>query len=192
MMKHISEEQLALHAGGDLLREETEAVEKHLQTCAECRALLGQFQYSAAMLQVGFGKPAADDLQTVRDSVVQRLRKRKEAATHWAWAAGAAAAAIVAAVVLSHGKQPPRTTVTSRQMTTAYLQIQYRPLVELSMPNLAGNLEHVRTRQHPLRPGLRNVTLLAERDGPPILKMTTSDPEVVILWQLKEGHDAHD
>lgn len=185
-MTHIPEEQLALYAGRDLEEEDFRAVGEHLQRCAECRALFEQFQYSAAMLQLGSGEPAADDLRAVREGVIQQLRTRNETARHWVWAAGAAAAAIVVAVLLLHGKQPPRTAMTARATTMAYLQAGYQPLVELSIPNLAVSTEHARTRQHHAAPGLRTVTLLAERDGPPILRMTTSDPNVVILWQLDE------
>ena len=185
-MSHISDEQLALYVGGDLKEEDFRNVEKHLQRCAECRVSYAEFQDSAAALRVGFGEPAAEDLRGVRQVVVQRLRKRKGVARQWALVAATAAAAIVAVVLLFHGKQPPRVTTNSLAITTAYLRIPYQPLVEPSIPNLAVSLEHARITRHHPAPGLRNVTLLAERDGPPILKMTTSDPDVVILWQLDE------
>lgn len=180
-MTHISDEQLALYAGGDLTREETGAVEEHLRDCAECQALLADLRDSRAVLLECLREPAADELRSVRHRVVQRLQK--QAGGRWIWVT--AAAAIIVAGLFLNWKQPRRAR-HSNTVATAYLRVPYRPKVQMSIPNLTANVEPVRARRHHPAPGLRTVALLAERDGPPILKMTTSDPDVVILWQLNE------
>lgn len=185
-MNHISEEQLALYAGGDLARSEADAVAQHLRSCACCETRLAEFRESGAVLESAFGEPSEEDLFEVRERVVNRLHKRKQAVHLWRWSTAAAAAAIVTAVLLFHPKQPQQETPNPAPVTTAYLQVHYEPLAQISMPNLNTQFRPARSRHSHPAPGLRSVTLIAERDGPPILKMTTSDPNVVIFWQLNE------
>ena len=185
-MTHIPEEQLALYVGGDLEGSDFRTAEEHLRECVECRVSLSEFQSSATALQIGLSEPTADDLRAVRQVLVRRLGQRKQAAGRWAWVMATAAAATIATVVLFNWKQSPLPTANSLATSTAFLRVPYQPLFEPSIPNLRVAVEPVRARPHRPAPGLRTVTLLAEGDGPPILRMTTSDPNVVILWQLDE------
>ncbi len=183
-MTHISDEQLALYVGGDLTGEEADIVEKHLHDCVGCRTLFTEFQDMQGSLLASLGEPAENELQGVRHRVIQKLRKQKQATERSIWITAAAAAIIVAGLFV-HQKQPRR-AIHSDTVTAAYLPAPYRPIVQILIPNLAANIEPVHVRPHRRVPGLRTVTLLAENNGPPILKMTTSDPDVVILWQLNE------
>lgn len=185
-MNHISEERLALYAGGDLARSEADAVAQHLRCCAGCQTLLAEFRETGSILDSAFGEPLQKDLFEVRERVVNRLRKRKQAVHLWRWSAVTAAAAVMAAVLLFPSKPSPQKIVNVPAVTTAYLQIHYEPLAQISMPNLNADLRPARSRHSHPAPGLRSVSLIAERDGPPILKMTTSDPNVVIFWHLNE------
>lgn len=189
-MTHLSEEQVALYVGGDLLAEEAETVKAHFENCAECRRISADFRDSRAILETAIQEPSGDDLRDVRLQVMQRIERRKRVTQHWRWLA-AAAAVVIAAVLLAHLRLP-RNTINSRSVTAAELRISYQPLIETSLPNLEFNTRHLQTKPHQSAPGIRKVTLLAERNGPPILKMTTSDPDVVILWQLDERTQRHD
>lgn len=190
-MRHLSEEQLALHAGGDLLPAEVEAITSHLQDCLQCQAVLADFRENRACFESAMTEPSGDDLRDVRLLVIRRLERQKGVAKNWRWLA-ATAAAVAMIVVLLCVWRLPRNTINSRSATTAELRIVYQPLIEPFLPNLELNTRRVQTKQHRSAPGIRKVTLLAERNGPPILKMTTSDPDVVILWQLDERTQRHD
>ena len=182
-MSHVSEERLALYAGSDLSRDEARGVEEHLRSCAACRASLAEFQHDRAVLLSNLREPAAEELIDVRRRVLSQLEKERRATGNWIWAAAAAVAAIVVAFFLFPWQQSRR-VVHRAPAITSYLRAPYRQIARPTIPNLAATVEPRRASRKELAPGLRTVSLLSERDGPPILKITTSDPEVVILWQV--------
>jgi anti-sigma factor RsiW len=183
-MNHLSEERLALHAGSDLAWDQTGAVEEHLRNCAECRASLAQFRNDRAVLLDSLREPAADELLDVRRRVLQRLEGQRPPRRDWIWGTAAVAAIVVAMMLFpSHSS---RRKITADPATASYLRVPYHQVVQPSLPNIPADVDSRRASRHRLEPGLRSVALLSQRDGPPILKMTTSDPEVVILWQLTE------
>ena len=186
VMRHVSEEQLALYVDGEFW-DGRSAVEEHLRGCANCQGLLAELQESRATLLGSFREPAGEELRDVRLRVVRRLEGRKQAARIWVWGSVMAAVAIVLAVLL-FPRQPRSVPVTqSPRLATASLQVPYRPVVWLSMPDIPKYEGRISAKhQHNPAPGLRSVTLLAEGDGRRVLRMTTTDPDVVILWQLNE------
>ncbi len=187
-MRHVSEEQLALYVDGEGWDRRSE-IEEHLCDCADCRVSLAELQESRAMLLSSFQEPADEDLRDVRLRVVRRLEGRKRAARIRIWGSVmAAAAAIVLAVLLIPRQQRSMpVNQSSPRLTIASLQVPYRPVIRLSVPHIAKYEERVPAKhRHTPTPGLRSVTLLAEGDGRRMLRMTTADPDVVILWQLNE------
>ena len=182
-MSHVSEERLALFAGSDMSRDEAGGVEEHLRNCAECRASLAEFQDYREVLLSSLREPAADELVDVRRRVLLQVREQRRATGNWIWATGMAVAAIIIAFFLFPWQQSRR-VVHPDPATTSHLRAPYRQIARPTIPNLAGNVGSMRRNRNEPAPGLRTVSLLSERDGPQILKMTTSDPEVVILWQL--------
>jgi anti-sigma factor RsiW len=190
-MTHIPEERLALYAGGELQPKELRSTEEHLATCRECRDLLAEFRGDLVALQIGLDEPTPDELLAVRGGVIQQLQKRRKAVAGWRWAvASIAAAASVAAVMFLHPEPSHGTRVNPSLAATAYLNVPYRPVADVSIPNLKAKVVHARTAPRPEPAGIRSVNLLAQQDGPRILKMMTADPNVVILWQLDERtHD---
>lgn len=182
-MSHVSHERLALYAGGDVSRNDAGPVEEHLRSCAECRALLAEFQGDREVLRSSLREPAADELVDVRRRVLLQLREQRSATGKWMWATAVGVAAIIIAFFLFPGQQSRR-VVHPDPATTSYLRAPYRPIARPDIPNLAVAVGSRRRSRSELIPGLRTVSLLSEGGDPPILKMTTSDPEVVILWQL--------
>jgi anti-sigma factor RsiW len=182
-MSHVSEERLALYAGSDLSRDEARGVEQHLRSCAECRASLAEYQHDRAVLLSSLTEPAANELGDVRRCLLLQLEEQSRATGNWMWAAAVAVAAIVVAMFLFPWQQSRR-AVHPDPAITSYLCAPYRQIARPTIPNLATVVASRRVSRNELTPGLRTVSLLSERDRPPILKMTTSDPEVVILWQL--------
>ena len=190
-MTHVPKERLALYAGGDLVSEELRRIEGHLGTCRECRDLLAEFRGNLVALQIRLAGPTADELLAVRRGVIQQLQKRHRVVAGWRWAAaGVAVTAAVSTVLVFHPEPPPKNAGNAPPAATAYLRVPYRPTAEVSLPNLKRELAHTRRVRRPEPAGIRSVNLLAQQDGPRILKMTTADPNVVILWQLDERtHD---
>jgi hypothetical protein len=138
-------------------------------------------------LQIRPSDPTADELLAVRKGIIQQLQKRRKSAVGWRWAAASLAAAVtIATVMLLHPEPSRHPGVNSSATATAYLQVPYRPVAEVSIPNLKAEVVHARTMPRPDAAGIRNIALLAEQSGPRILKMTTADPNVVIFWQLDE------
>jgi hypothetical protein len=188
-MSHVSEERLALYAGSDMSRDEAGAVEGHLRSCARCRASLAEFRDDRAALLSTLREPAADELLDVRRRVLQRLEGQKGRRKQWIWATAAVAVVVIAFLLFPW--QQSRRVVYPETATTYHLWAPYRQIARPSIPNLAANVESRRGNRNDPAPGLRTVSLLSERDGPQILKMTTSDPEVVILWQLNGRTQRH-
>ena len=182
-MSHVSEERLALYAGSDMARDEAGAVEEHLRSCTGCRASLAEFQNDRAVLLSGLGEPKAHELVDVRRRVLLQLEEQRRGTGNWMWATAVAVAAILVALLLFPWQQSRR-VIQPDLAATYHLQAPYRQITRPSIPNLAPNVGSKRDNRNEPAPGLRTVSLLSERDGPQILKMTTSDPEVVILWQL--------
>ena len=182
-MSHVSEERLALYAGSDLSRDEAGGVEEHLRSCAECRASLAEFRHDRAVLLSSLREPAAGELADVRRRLLLQLEEQRRATGNWMWTAAAAVAAVVI-VLFFFPWQQSRKVFHPDPAITSYLRAPYRQIARPTIPNLAATVEPRGASRKELAPGLRTVSLLSDRDGPPILKMTTSDPEVVILWQV--------
>lgn len=182
-MSHVSEERLALYAGGDLSRDEARGVEEHLRSCAECRASLAEFRRDRAVLLSSLREPAVNELADVRRRLLLQLEERRRPTGNWMWAVAVAVAAVVVVSFLFPWQQS-RKVLHPDPAITSYLRAPYRQIARPTIPNLAATVEPRQTSRKELAPGLRTVALLSEGGDPPILKMTTSDPEVVILWQL--------
>jgi anti-sigma factor RsiW len=181
-MKHVSEQQLALYAGKDLSQDQMEVVEEHLQTCAECGGLLAEFANDRVVLLGSLSEPAADELCGVRTRVLLNVQGRTRPRRDWIWAMSAMTAVVVG--VLLFPSHSSRTAMHPDPASISYLRVPYRPIVHSSVPKLTANSQSVREHRHRTAPGFRTVSLMSEGDGRQVLKMTTSDPDVVIFWQL--------
>lgn len=109
----------------------------------------------------------------------------------WRWAAaGVAVTVAVSTVLFFHPVPSPRDRGNALPAATAHLRVPYRPIAEVSLPNLKREMAPTRRVSQPEPAGIRSINLLAQQDGPRILRMKTADPNVVILWQLDERtHD---
>jgi len=182
-MEHISEQRLALYAGGDLPPEEAANVEVHLRSCGDCEWIAGEYQRTQEMMAAAVQDPEPEELRELRAGITARLSDRPRQAVGWIWWAAAASAALVLLFALMSqrtrlgdggGPVVAQTKVPETIWLTPALPI---PHLETAV------LRKQRTRQ---RPGIRTVALLTRPDEPSFLRMTTSDPNVVILWQPSE------
>lgn len=178
------EEQIALHVGGDLAREEILAVESHLARCASCRALLDELRRTQALLaDLGGEQPAEIVLARVRTRVMARASARGR------WRPVAAAAAVFLAVaagalwrLLPGETAGPPTWAEVRK----FMPMPAAP--EVSRARRLPAAKPARGRS-PAPPGRSRRSSHREPAPPPeqraeplVVKLYTDDPEVVIYW----------
>ena len=183
-MEHIREEQLALYAGGDLSSQENNAVATHLRGCAECQQVLAEFQETRGFVVSALQNPEIGELAEVRRRLAAELSRHQSKERRWAWWMAGATAAALALLILPHRfeKQPVVTLRPEPVITASAVpeKIHSEPLG--NVPHLhvaASRTVHARPR----KAGIRTVALIAQADQEPVIKMTTADPNVVILWQ---------
>lgn len=178
-MEHIREEQLALYAAGDLAPHDKSATAAHVQNCGTCQAIVAGFHEVQDFVSSALLDPAADELMEVRDGIRIKLRERRS----WAgrgWAAWAAVAAAAAAMIFFGIEHKP---ITAPQPVPPVAQLKPLEMPHLQIRQVVLHKPRVRHRDA----GIRSVDLIARADQPPLIKMTTADPNVVILWQSNEG-----
>jgi anti-sigma factor RsiW len=181
MMEHICEEQLALYAAGDLAPDETNTVAGHVQHCQICHAVVAGFRETQSFLASSLIDPPADELSVVRERIRLKLRQRRGA--HWRWASYAAGVAAAIALMFTAIGLKPAVTPQPAPVVARFVPPE-APHVEIpQVPRLVLHSPRARHRDG----GIRSVDLIARADKPMLLKMTTADPEVVILWQSNEG-----
>ncbi len=178
MMEHIGEERLALYATGDLTANETSAIASHVRDCESCQATVVGLHDAQSFVASALIDPSVDELAEVRERVSAKLRKRRR----WVGWAAAAAAAVVALILIGVENKP--TSVPEPIPPVAQMKSPEVPHLEI--PQLQTAVLHRPHVRHKAA-GIRSVDLIARADQPALIKMTTADPNVVIIWQSNEG-----
>jgi anti-sigma factor RsiW len=179
MNDHVREELLALYLRGDLPEADHRRVARHAGNCPECQETLADFSRSYELLTSGFEEPEQADLMAVRSAVMREIAKRKVGPGRWIWASATAAVVMVVVLLAWHSE---------RQDLPAVAQLPQPRPPAVVLPSQAPPRVHVtRAARKHIEAGMRAATLLTEAGQPAILKMNTSDPNVVILWQLQEA-----
>lgn len=189
MMQHVSEEQLALYAGGDLPEVENAAVARHVENCGECQRVIGEYREAQGFVAASLKDPELDDLVQVRESVTARL-KRRDGERRWAWClAGAAAVVVLFLLALSmrdgtavnRRADPVMVAQGAPRRKSEVARVSQTPQKSAAMASLRRPQSH--------RAGFRTVKLITGAHNAAAIKMTTDDPNIVILWQMNEGTD---
>jgi hypothetical protein len=180
-MTHISEAVLSLYAGGELEGGESVQVTEHLEGCAECRSKVDQFRGAAAWLKGVAAEPEAGQIYTLRESVRERTDRRSG---KWLWWTAAAAAMVVLIFIgilrFRPVPEPPKVSTA-----TALPPLPHGPgsVIRLVLPK---SVEH----EKPVRNTKPRLTLVANSsEGMPVIRVRTSDPDVVILWVVGDGSE---
>jgi len=189
---------IALRVEGDLEPAEVARLEAHLAACARCRDFAEELTRSQEAL-----KELADTeldpavLAAVRCRVRESLdRPRRSSVPTWALTA-AAAVAIVALLVARRTDTPPAATAT---LETRPTEVPTATAIASVAPPRLASTERApmpstpRLTRRPPGPARRPTMTLepplpAAPDGaaegtPAVVKLTTSDPDVVIYWVL--------
>jgi anti-sigma factor RsiW len=175
MKEHMNEASLALYLRGDLSGADHRAVAEHVQACTECQSTLEDLSRSHKLLVSSFEDPTPAELTAVRSAVAWRIRtqSRRPAWRIWAVTASAVVAVILVLANLPLQTQAPRPLVAS---TAPPVAIRIAPPAPPIIP--AAHRRIVRRAPR--------MTLLTRAERPALLKINTSDPNIVILWQLNE------
>jgi anti-sigma factor RsiW len=182
MNGHVRQELLALYLRGDLPVKDYRRVARHVDHCPECQATLADFTRSYELLTSGLEEPEQADLMAVRSAVMLKIPKRRLGPGRWIWASVSAAVLMVVVLLAWH---------TERQELPALARLP-RPgppaVILPPAPPLAPSTVRVAgAPRKRVEPEMRAATLVTEAGEPACLKMNTSDPNVVILWQLQEN-----
>lgn len=180
-MTHIPETVLSLYGGGELDAGQSTPVAEHLEYCAECRGKVDEFRAAAAWLRSVAAEPEAGRVYALRDSVRERTRRHS---AKWVWWT-AAAAAVIVLVFAGTARFRPQPVPAEVSTTTALPPLPHGrgPVTQLVLPK---NVEH----KKPVRRVKPRLTLVANnRVGMPVVRVRTSDPDVVILWVVGDGSE---
>ena len=184
-MNHIDEKTLALLDSGDLDARTAAEAQAHLRECLSCRALSRNFEASDQWLRSLGTEPDTNELAALAAGTLSRIAALRPRRGLWLKASGIAAALVLGAVLFTLRHSSPVAEPPAIAQVSA-------PPVRPAAPaaaktaKLEPHFRNVRakTRARPDRPRLESVSLIPQKDGPPILKMKTNDPNVVILWVM--------
>ncbi len=208
MNGHIQEEKLAMLAGGDLRDKEAFDLERHLHECPACSARLKSYREDrrslSALRETGVDER---DYDSVRRSVMQRLQTERSFRFRFAqlrWGALAATILIAAVIGIGYWSRIPAPQrvglpepVTRPQLEPSQAKPR-RPSVSLgemaaTLPTVPRPTKIPRAPQPSVTTGssppAMNVPALAvassqmpQVQDEVIMKLETSDPNVVIIW----------
>jgi hypothetical protein len=100
----------------------------------------------------------------------------------WAWWGTGVAAALAILIMPRYFEHRPVATERAKPLVLTE-SIKPGPPLQIPLTPIASSRpRHLRSQEA----GIRTVTLISQADREPIIKMTTADPNVVILWQLNE------
>lgn len=172
-MTHLTPETLALHWSRDLPSAESATVSRHLDICPECRRSFAELEISQQLLHSAWLEPSAADLADLRQRVLANLHRPSPKWPFAAFAAAAAASVLFLARLYTPLPPPPLP-----RLPIAWNAPALTPM-RVSSPR-ALNVVARKPRPAP-KPGIRSASFIAQADAPPILKLTTADPDVIIL-----------
>ncbi len=182
MKEHPAEGQLALYAGNDLLRDEAELVKQHLAECAACESVTKELREAGEWLASCESEPLGRDLRNVREHVMCRV-SRRAGLRWWQWAPVPLACAAAAVLYWPAGERPVSKLVehaVNRPKPVAVADPE-RPKPLLARAKITGPKKSANRS-----PGLRTVALLTPPGRAALIRLTTADPNVIILLEADE------
>ncbi|MGA8027338.1 MAG: zf-HC2 domain-containing protein [Bryobacteraceae bacterium] len=182
MSDHPRQEQLALYLTHDLSAPESRRVAAHLENCPACLECLADFERAQETLKGVWPEPSGEDLTEVRQRVMRGRRRREAFGIRWILAMSAAA--VVALICLFQLVWP--SVAHYPAVTEARPRIAISAEPKTPAPAVVKPPETARIVPHRRSPGLRSVALITPLGEPPLIRMNTADPKVVILLQTGE------
>ena len=192
MMAHPSEETLSLHLSRDLEPAQSTEILRHLDSCGQCQGKLEQLRTMRSMLIEAMPEPLEEDVQTVRQALLRTIAgQRIGSARRWLWNAAAAAVGCLAIALLLLKVYPDKRPKPNPAppLALAVPVIAPREIAAVSLPPKHHNRQ---ARQEHVLAGIRSVSWNVEQDGTSQLRITTGDPNVVILLPMQNTGDKHE
>ena len=183
MNAHVREEILALYARGDLPENELRRIAQHVDKCQDCEQVLADLSLSCELFTNSLKDPTAAELADLRRAVMGKIQAGAADSRSWVWMFAAAATVLLClAALIWRGERQELPPV-------ARLPQPGPPVVALppEAPMATPRTQVARAPRKRIEPGMRAATLITKAGQPDYLKMNTSDPNVVILWQLQEN-----
>jgi anti-sigma factor RsiW len=184
-MNHIDERALALLDSGDLDAQTAAEAEAHLRECLSCRALSRNFEASDQWLRSLGTEPDTNELAALAAGTLSRIAARRPRRGLWLKASGIAAALVLGALLFTLRHSSPVAEPAAIAQVSAPPATQATPAApKIAKVDPGFKSVRAKARARPDRPRIESVSLVSQKDGPPILKMKTDDPNVVILWVM--------
>jgi anti-sigma factor RsiW len=183
MTGHPCEEELALYSTGDLDAESLGAIAGHVGGCGECRERVAEFE-RIGQLVANLGSEREpenfdDDLNDVRQRVLNQVNTARAWRRRFEWAA--AAAALIALAVLLHREPSPRVEMRSATTATAAMPNAVTATATARPDQRVSVVPVVRHKRAGRSAGLRSIALITRQGNGDLIRITTADPNVVIL-----------
>jgi anti-sigma factor RsiW len=202
-MTHISDSELALYAGEDLGVVEAARVARHVDECEQCRKKVKEIRTAAEWLKSLAAEPSRDEVLRLQSGIALRVEEsQKRQSLLWPKTAAAVAAALILIVFVRlaprlrvNTEQPKRSDFGHEKTIARGVKrdIQLRVGVQPAAPAFSTKVRHTRKRR-PAAAGIESMSVIAQNEGPPVIKLKTTDPNVVILWVMNKteresGHE---
>lgn len=183
-MTHIPDMQLSLYAGGELDASDASVTAQHLDQCAECRKKADEFRFAAEWLKSAAAEPDTGQLYTLRESVLQRVPQTRSRKPFWWMIAAAASLALIFFAALLLGPAQKNFSATVELPPLPAGRASLGPLV------LPSRVLPSRDWKGAVRRAPPRLTLVAKSsESMPVIRVKTSDPNVVILWVVGDGSE---
>lgn len=183
MTRHPGVQILALWAGGDIDGHAASELGLHVECCAECRRNVEEIKRTREILAGYLAEPSATELQQLRTGLTQRLDQRRRS-RGWCWSLAGAAVAIVIATMPLHRTAPVPPVAERTIQLPAFSASLHLALI---LPEEKQITARRAPRAHPeQQAGLRAVNFVPGANGSTELRLTTADPNVVILLAQTE------
>jgi len=189
------EERIALFVENDLSDAEVTAVERHLETCTDCREFAAGLRESQTMLKALRREPIDDAVfEDVRSQVIGRVSNVRPAMMWPKYAIAAMLLVMLAAAALWRTR--PASTVGVPAVTA---HVGPGPALSPQLaPRVAARItvRHRRTKSPPnanLHLARQNIQQMrpahprAVNSEPLVVKLLTNDPQVVIYWLVDQN-----
>lgn len=172
MADHPPEGDLALYVTGDLEHSRLALTGQHAEHCAMCRERLEEFEHLHCLLESFPAEPEPPDLLAVRTGVIRALENgRRRHRVEWAVVAAAGAALLLFTF--------PEKRLLAPRAPAVHVQHSGEARSRPSAPVRAVPV--IRRQRRTPRPRLVTAALLSQPGNAPVIRMTTSNPNVVIL-----------
>ena len=195
------EERIALFVENDLSDAEVTAVDRHLESCAQCREFAAGLRESQSMLKALRREPIDDAVfGDVRGKVIRRVSNARPAMTWPKYAIAAMLLVMLAAAALWRTR--PAATVgvpavtahigpgTALSRPTATTSVQDAPPIAKMTVRHRRAKGQANANAHLARQNIQQTKPTHPRavnSEPLVVKLLTNDPQVVIYWLVDQN-----